>query len=165
MSGESANRETLAQPVEQNQGKLHQMQAAHDPVQDRLVVRVKTTERAEFSFWFTRRLVRMMWKPLSEILAKSLPRESSDWSLQARDATLAFSHQAAIRKADFATPYEPDAMSWPLGRNPLLVNTVEVQGMGGGRYRFSLIGQDQRKFGMMLDVQGIHVLCRLLAAC
>lgn len=81
--------------------QLRQMQLQYQPVQDRLLLRIKTGDRQEFGFQLTRRLVKSLWPALVKALASHddvvLQRDP-----EGRAAVMAFKHEAAASKADFA---------------------------------------------------------------
>ena len=49
---------------------IHQIQMAYQPVEDRILVRVSSTELAEFRFWMTRRYVKLLWTVLLKLLER-----------------------------------------------------------------------------------------------
>lgn len=143
------------------QSRLKQIQSSYRPVQDRLLIRFSTTDRAEFSLWFTRRFVGLIWPPMMQILSSSGLVKSME-TPQARQVTLGFEHQVALSKADFSSKYEENAVSWPLGKEPLLIVTLEIKKTNENQFTFCFRHQQGRSLNILLQRETIHSLCKLL---
>ena len=48
--------------------QLHQVQLSYDPTEDRAVLRIRTHDNSEFTFWLTRRYVKLLWPVLMQML-------------------------------------------------------------------------------------------------
>ena len=49
---------------------IHQIQMAFDKLQDRILLRVSTSDQAEFRFWMTRRYTKLLWTMLIKMLER-----------------------------------------------------------------------------------------------
>ena len=52
---------------------LHQIQLTYNEKQDRVLLRVSTTDGTEFQFWLTRRFIKRLWGLLVKLLEQDRP--------------------------------------------------------------------------------------------
>lgn len=122
--------------------QIHQLSVTYQPEQDRILLRIGSTDGQEMRLWFTRRLVLGLWPLLERLLAEQLlkcePGAAQAQDQQARQMLANFRKEELLRQADFKTPYRP-AQALPLGESPLLVTDVELGALEGGRLRLGFV--------------------------
>jgi len=138
---------------------LHQVNLQYDRLEDRALLRLSTVARAEFRFWLTRRFVRALWPALLGALEAQGPGPADP---SARGAVLSFRHEAALGQGDFATPYQPDAIEFPLGEAPLLLGQASLKSGPDGRPILCLLPAGGRGIEVALGPVLLHSLCQLL---
>lgn len=118
--------------------QIHQMSVTYLPEQDRILMRVNTTEGEEMRMWLTRRLMVGLWPLLTKLLTEHLLK------LEAGGATLSganpelkkmladFRKEEFLQHADFDTPYKEGQADLPLGEDPLLVTDVDASPLTAG---------------------------------
>jgi hypothetical protein len=106
--------------------QIKQIQITFVPAEDRLLLRVSTSDDAEFRFWLSRRFVRLLWPVIGRLLAEN-PRIKTQPSPLAQRELLAFEHQKAVDAADFSTPYGEGEKALPLGEAPVLLTRFRVR--------------------------------------
>ena len=112
--------------------QIHQMSVTYLPEQDRILMRVNTTEGEETRMWLTRRLMVGLWPLLSKLLTDHLLKlESAGASLAGANPELKkmladFRKEEFLQHADFDTPYQEGQTRQPLGEEPLLVTDVDA---------------------------------------
>jgi hypothetical protein len=122
---------------------IHQMSVTYLPEQDRVLMRVNTTEGEEMRLWLTRRLMVGLWPLLTKMLtAHLLKLEGAGASLETADETLRrmlaeFRKEEFLQHADFDTPFQEGQTRLPLGEEPLLVTDVDATPMASGPLRLS----------------------------
>ena len=84
---------------------IHQIQMAYQPVEDRILVRVSSTELAEFRFWMTRRYVKLLWTVLLKLLERD-PVAAAQGDEKTRRALVGFQHENVVRGGQFNKPFE-----------------------------------------------------------
>lgn len=144
---------------------LQQMNIGFSPVEDRLILRItgKTPEgSAEYRFWLTRRLVRLLWDGLAKVLETDTdtdPRVEPS----AREMVKQWKEEEAISKADFSTPFKPEEASLPLGEAPVLVSKIQLRSMGPDQKVVVL--NDEKGVGITLSLKPemIHSIRKLIA--
>lgn len=107
-------------------GRLQQLQVTYAPQEDRILLRVNTTEREEFRFWLTRRLVLRLLPGLTRSLARQ-PDIGAHPDAEARREVFRFRREQALSRADFETTYQEGAESFPLGEQPVLVTGIRLR--------------------------------------
>lgn len=109
--------------------RLHQIQVRYMPQEDRILLRIKTTDRMEFRFWLTRRYVKLLWP----IIIKMLEADHSvqlQTNAEAKSAVLSFQHQKAVQESDFATKFRDDSADLPLGESPVVLAKIQLKKRG-----------------------------------
>jgi hypothetical protein len=160
------------------QMKIHQLSVTYLAEQDRILVRVNTSEAEEMRLWLTRRLMLGLWPLLSKLLTKHLLKlEAAGTSLDTADEGLKkmladFRKEEFLKDADFDTPYNENQAQLPLGEEPLLVTDVDASPLPNGRLRLSFNERSPsaakpRSFQMEMEpklMQGLmHLLEQALA--
>jgi hypothetical protein len=111
---------------------IHQIQMTYHQQQDRIVMRLSTSDRAEFRFWLTRRFVKRFW----ELLRKMLEQDESIQELgdEARRAVVGMQHETFVDQGDFSKGFDDRSRRLPLGREPVLLTSAKGKaGAKGGR--------------------------------
>lgn len=154
------------------------MSVSYLPEQDRVLLRVNTTEGEEMRLWLTRRLLAGLWPLLTRLLSDHLLRTEAAGSLLDRDdeslrSMLAdFRKEEFLRHADFDTPFREADSRLPLGEEPLLVTDVDASASPAGQLRLGFNerpaqGASPRSFQLELEprlMQGLmHLLDQALA--
>jgi hypothetical protein len=123
--------------------QIHQMSVTYLPEQDRILMRVNTTEGEEMRLWLTRRLMVGLWPLLTKLLTEHLLKlESAGASLAGANPELKkmlaeFRKEEFLQHADFDTPYKEGQQNLPLGEDPLLVTDVDATPLTGGPLRLN----------------------------
>ena len=142
---------------------IHQIQLRYDAHEDRALLRLATTDRDEFRFWVTRRYARLLWAGLTDSAARSA-RALGQPEPAARDALVAFEHEAALERADFQTAFRDDApMTRPLGDDPVLLAQVKCAQLDGGHTLLGMHPLQGQGVELRLDPTLLHSLLKLLA--
>lgn len=142
--------------------RLHQIKLEYQPEQDRVLMRVSTSDAKEMLLWLTRRCIKLLWPALLK-LAEASPRVGTQASADARAALLGFEHENAVKSADFSKPYEDRVeRSRPLGAEPILVSRIQTRRNTDGVFVLSLQPTSGQGLTLNLDDKLLHSLCRLL---
>lgn len=154
---------------------IHQLCARYNQEQDRILVRINSTDGAEMRLWLTRRLTLALWPTLNKAVAEHVSRQD-DGTTHLRDEAskkmLAdFQRAAVLKDADFSTPYQDTsdtaATDLPLGSAPLLVTEVRITPVANGPLKIAfneqMVGQGHgRGFQVELSPPMVHGLVQLL---
>lgn len=153
---------------------VRQMSISYQPEQDRILVRVNTSEERELQFWFTRRLTLGLTPLMERIVTEAAARRGGPATTHlasadpvTKKAMADFNRGETIRGADFATPYQVAEANAPLFDTPLLVTEVNIAATGAGALRLhcseKLSGTPQaRKFELALSDTLTHAFMHLL---
>jgi hypothetical protein len=140
---------------------IHQIQMQYDRLQDRILLRVSTSERAEFRFWVTRRYVKLLWT----ILIKMLEREPAaavyaDESV--RRTMMGFQHTDAVRAGNFDRKYEEAASTLPLGDAPVLLSRVTAKQITGKHQLLCMHPEQGQGIDIAVDAALLHRISKLV---
>ena len=125
--------------------------------QDRLLLRVGTTDKKEYQLMLARRFVRVLWAALIRVLEKQ-----PDLMPKVKKAVMAMEHQKAVSDADFSRKHEKGYQNLTPGLDPLLVVGGSVEPGNGGPTRLLLKTQTGSKIKLALNKNLLHALCKLL---
>jgi hypothetical protein len=123
--------------------QIHQMSVTYLPEQDRILMRINTTDGEEMRMWLTRRLMVGLWPLLTKLLTEHLLKlESAGASLSGANPELKrmladFRKEEFLQHADFDTPYKEGQAGLPLGEEPLLVTDVDATPLANGPLRLN----------------------------
>jgi hypothetical protein len=139
--------------------QLEQFSASYDAAQDRLLLRIRSSDDAEFRFWITRRYLALLWPLLMKMADDFSARKATDPATRSTLAELA--HGEAVNKADFGSAYR-DGSLYPLGEEPVLLGRVTVKPLQNNTQTLTLLPQEGQGINLDLDEKLVHVLARLL---
>jgi hypothetical protein len=141
--------------------KIHQIQIRHEEAEDRLLLRLSTSDDSEFRFWLTRRFVKRLWALLVQML---------DWDQAVRQqvnpdtrrTVLDLQHEGYAQQADYSQPFAEAPRRMPLGEAPTLVARATGKKGDSGVQTLSLHPQQGQGIDMTLDTKLLHIFTRLL---
>lgn len=139
--------------------QLEQFNASYNAAQDRLLLRIRSSDDAEFRFWITRRYLALLWPLLMKMADEFSALKATDPATRSTLAELA--HGEAVNKADFGSTYR-DGSLYPLGEDPILLGRVTVKPLQGNTQTLTLLPQEGQGINLDLDERLVHVLARLL---
>ncbi len=119
---------------------IHQLSVTYLGEQDRILVRISTTESSQVRLWLTRRLTLGMRPLLNAIQTQQLVQTEAAVTSQT-DSRLSvdadmkqmladFRKQELLQNADFDTPFADQGTALPLGEEPLLITEASVSPRG-----------------------------------
>src|SRR4051812_45338641 len=104
---------------------IHQIQIRYDQNEDRLLLRLTTTDDCEFRFWLTRRFTKRLWRVLVQMLEwdRAVTQQVDPAT---RREVLDLQHEGYAREADFRTQFAEGApRQLVLGEAPLLIGKAQ----------------------------------------
>lgn len=150
------------------------MSISYLPEQDRILVRVNTSDDHELQFWFTRRLTLGLVPLFERIVTEHATRAGGPATTHmaaadpmAKKAMADFARAETVRQADFSTPYQPAATRQQVFPSPLLITDISIAPLPGAQMRLTCtekLGGDQppRRFELALSQQLTHAFMHLL---
>ncbi len=139
--------------------RLEQFNAAYDALLDRILLRIRTSDGAEYRFWITRRFLSLLWPVLIKMADGFSARKSADPLTRSTLAELA--HGAAVGQADFSSQYQ-DGTLFPLGEEPVLLARISLKAPGKDTQTIMLLPNQGNGINLDLDENLVHILARLL---
>ena len=140
---------------------IHQMQIRPDEQEDRLLLRLSTTDGAEFRFWLTRRFVKKLWGLLLKMVEwDKAVQQQFDASM--RQTVLEIQHQGFAQQGDFSKGFEELPRNFPLGEAPVLLASGKGVRRDDGLYVLSLYPGAGQGLDMTLDTRLLHIFGKLV---
>ena len=140
--------------------QLQQFSASYVSEQDRLLLRVRSSDDAEYRFWITRRYLSLLW-PMLMKMADAFSARKAPGDPLTRNALAELAHGEAVGKADFGSAYQ-DGSLFPLGEEPILLARITLKPLAGDTQMLALLPQEGQGINLNLDEKLVHVLARLL---
>lgn len=149
---------------------LHQIQVTYRPDEDRILCRAsfKTEDGGfqELRAWLTRRLTRMFWAGIIDVLEKQVAMEKPQASHASADI-VGMEYQASVEETrnsgGFGTPYRAEEnMTYPLGETPFLVSTINFTLTAGQPIRVDMSPAVGNGFEIAFSQPVLHSFCSLL---
>ncbi len=135
---------------------INQLNVSYIKAEDRILLRLNTTQREEFRIWLTRRLLRKLARELGGAERRLLGLESSEGGfLPGARAIQEFKREASTAGVDFGERFEESPSGLPFGEAPVLATDCEVRPQEGVA-AIGLSLANQRVLNFVLDVNGIH---------
>ena len=140
---------------------ISQIQIKFVATEDRLLLRVSSSEQQEFRFWLTARLVKMLYPALYEALSKTSTLATTS-TPNAKREVVAFEHQQAVAKTDFKTDFKEVKQSFPLGEQPILVTKCQLRPVNEGNTILALAPEKGQGIDINLSSDLMHSFTKLL---
>jgi hypothetical protein len=109
---------------------IHQIQVKYEPVQDRLLMQVRTRDEQLFGLWLTRRMVMRMWPPVRQLMTSIAVDRTAPGATpvpEAREMLAQAARERALKSTDFKTQFNPTATKLPLGPEPMLPTAIDLR--------------------------------------
>lgn len=138
------------------------MNMEYSPSQDRLVLKINTTDKQEARLYLTRRFTRDLWDALNNILRQQ-PEIRKQANPEVKKAMMAFAQDAKTKQESFDRAYEGGA-AFPLGEEPSLVVGFKFVPKGpDGHPRMVFVTQQKQELGIPAADQIIYSFAKLLS--
>ena len=141
---------------------ISQIQIKFVATEDRLMLRVSSSDQHEFRFWLTARLVKLLYPALYDALSKS-PAVAVQASPIGKKEVVAFEHEKAVARTDFKTNFKETDQSFPLGETPILVTKCQLRPQAGGNTVLALAPENGQGIDINLNNDLLHSITKLLA--
>lgn len=112
--------------------QIHQFQVSYLAEQDRILVRMNSTNGQEQRLWLTRRMLLGLYPHLEKTSAQLTIADASPVGHDgaAGDAVQAFQRQETLDRTDFDTPFQSPQPLFTDADQPLLVTAAHIQQQG-----------------------------------
>lgn len=140
---------------------IHQIQMSYNAQEDRILLRILSTQRAEFRFWMTRRYVKLLWTVLIKMLERD-PVAAGHADENVRRTLMGVQHVTAVSAGEFAKPYEEGVSVLPLGANPVLLWRVTARQGDQQQQTLSLHPEKGQGLDLGVNTTLLHMISKLL---
>jgi len=141
--------------------RISQIQLRYLPVEDRILLRMNTTAKAELRFWITRRFASLLVRELEKLLQLST-EAASPQEREKQKAVMSFQHQEAVQNADMSQQFQQEAKHFPMGQRPVLLSRIVSNRTEQDIAVLSLLPPQGKGIDLTLQPQLLHSVCKLL---
>ena len=144
--------------------ELHQVSVAYQAEEDRLLLRIRTRQAQLLEIWLTRRLMVRLWPALDQaVTGISLQGVSRGTTVlpEARQMMSRAMKDRSREGADFASPFDDQGVTRPLGERPMLVQEVDLAQPAPNTLSLTLRDSMRRELGIRLEgdlLNNVHTL-------
>ena len=144
---------------------IHQIQLQYNEHEDRLLLRLSTTDNSEFRFWLTRRFTKRLWGMLVQMLEwdNAVKQQVNP---ETRRTVLDIQHEGYARQANYAKEFEESSQLaprvLPLGEAPVLLSKARGKKGAHGAQLLGLHPEQGQGIDITLDTRLLHIFTRLL---
>jgi hypothetical protein len=104
--------------------QLRQLNVSYIDTEDRLLLKMSTSEDEEYRVWCTRRFTRVLMDRLEEAFQTDMPSPMAVPEPSRREVAR-MQHQQSVAEESFQQPYQAEPTGYPLGEDGLLVTTLK----------------------------------------
>lgn len=148
--------------------KVHQIQFQYLPIEDRLLLKINTTQREEYIFLLTRRFVSIFYPALSNILHHN-QSVASHANKEVRNELIKIQKEKIFQQADTKTPYksqnkhkpQTETFTHPLGAEAILLAKISNY-VDKGFHQLKLEPEKGEGANFTIEQKFIHLLRGLL---
>ena len=137
---------------------------AFNAQEDRILLRILSSERAEFRFWLTRRYVKLLWQVLLKLIERD-PAAAVHADEKIRRTVVGFQHENVVRGGEFAKPFEEGTNSLPLGAAPILLSRItgkQPDAQQPRQQELSLHPEQGQGIDLGVNTELLHMMSKLL---
>ena len=141
--------------------QLRQLNVTYVPAEDRLLLKVSTSDDQEYRAWCTRRFARLLLERLESLFETEI-EEVQMVPEAARKDVAQLKHRGSVTEQAFAKPYEAEPVSYPLGESGLLLTQFSYQHHESGRVVATLSGDGGKGLTLNMDSKLQHHLYEII---
>jgi hypothetical protein len=142
---------------------LRQINVSYNETEDRLLLKVSSSEDEEYRVWCTRRFTQLLMERLEVSFQQDLPGATAEAVPQpARREVAQMQHKQAVQEEAFGSPYSAEPEAYPLGEDGLLVTTIKYSGQSNDSAQMHLGDNSGKGVTLNLDKNLKHQLYELL---
>jgi hypothetical protein len=142
---------------------LRQLNATHDQEQDRILLRLNTTDGSEVRFWITRRFMLLLRQTFGTIADRfAATHTGATVPAATLSAYSEYSREQTVKNSDFQTEYQPGEL-FPLGEIPILLTRISIRVAATGTNQIlSLHPTQGQGIDLNLDENLTHALSQVI---
>lgn len=140
--------------------RLRQLNVTYMEAEDRLLLKVSTSDNREYRAWCTRRYTRLLMDRLEALFETEVDQQQVVPE-EARKEVARMQHGSEVSEASFQQPYQAEPESYPLGEKGLLLTSLRYNPLQGDVIAMSLGGSDGLSVTVNLDRKLRHQLYEL----
>jgi len=139
---------------------IYQIQFQFLPVEDRLQLKLNTTQQEEYIFLLTRRFVSLLYPILTKILHADNSVNVHKDNL-VRNEMVKLQQEGSLKSSDTTSPYKSNELSHPLGSEAILLTNISTQ-INADNINLSLTPEQGQGISFNIDQKLTHLLRNLL---
>ncbi len=140
--------------------QLRQVNVSYVEVEDRLLLKVSTSDEREYRAWCTRRFTRLLMDRLEELFQEEVGDIAAVPSAARREVA-EFQHSKNVAEESFQRPYEAEPREYPLGEEGVLATTLKYKQLADNVVQFHIGDSAGKGFTLRLNQNFRHQIYEL----
>ncbi|MEM0953581.1 MAG: hypothetical protein AAGI24_05515 [Pseudomonadota bacterium] len=142
--------------------RLKQINVSYVNAEDRLLLKVSTTDDKEYRAWCTRRLTKVLLERLELSFEKEVDKQQVV-PQETRREVARIKHDGEVEEKAFQQPYEAEPTAYPLGEDGVLITALSEKQLLDDTIAISLKGPEGKGLTLNLDNKLRHQLYELIS--
>ena len=143
--------------------QLRQLNVSYVATEDRLLLKISTSDDQEYRAWCTRRYARLLLDRLETLFEKEVGEAQQVVPETARKEVAELKHSSAVSEQAFQKPYEAEPASYPLGEDGLVLTRFSYREQGNDVVAVTLSGEEGKGLTLNMDNRLRHHFYEILA--
>ena len=140
--------------------QLRQLNVSYHTSEDRLLLKVSTSDDAEYRAWCTRRFTQLLLEKLESMFEEEVP-EVAVVPEDVRREVAQMQHSQQVAEESFQRSYEAEPTGYPLGEEGVLVTTLKYKLLDDDVIQMHLGDNDGKGVALRLTRDFRHQLYEL----
>ncbi len=140
--------------------QLRQVNVSYVEVEDRLLLKVSTSDECEYRAWCTRRVTRLLMDSLEQFFQEEVGDVAAVPS-EVRREVAELQHSKNVAEESFKRRYEAEPREYPLGEEGVLATTLKCKPLADDVVRFHIGNKDGKGITLSLNQNFRHQLYEL----
>ena len=140
--------------------QLRQLNVSYHKSEDRLLLKVSTSDDAEYRAWCTRRFTQLLLEKLESLFEDEVPQVAAVPE-DARREVAQMQHSQKVVEESFERRYEAEPSEFPLGEDGVLVTTLKYKHLDDDVIQMHIGDNDGKGVALRLTRNYRHQLYEL----
>jgi hypothetical protein len=142
--------------------QLRQLNVSYVATEDRLLLKISTSDDQEYRAWCTRRYARLLLDRLEALFENEVGEPQQVVPAEARKQVAELKHSSAVSEQAFQKPYEAEPESFPLGENGLVLTRFSYREQDNDVVMMTLSGEEGKGLTLNMDDKLRHNFYEIL---
>lgn len=142
--------------------QLRQLNVSYVATEDRLLLKISTSDDQEYRAWCTRRYARLLLDRLEALFENEVVDAKQVVPTEARKQVAELKHSSTVTEQAFQKPYEAEPATFPLGEDGLVLTRFSYREQDNDVAVVTLSGEEGKGLTLNMDNKLRHHFYEIL---